>query len=216
MAIFSDFTVNGVVLWGEFGTGDMDGLVVRPGTNLTPEYVEAMKQALVIFPVVSKFIELMGCKEFFVNPNPEQQTFYQFCLETAQYLIAQNEYPLDSKQLEYVLSARDVSQKMIDTQITRAKQITRRKPLPGYVYLIQSPTSAYKIGLTKNPKDRKRTFGVKLPFEVEFIALIRSDDMEALEEQLHAIFADKRINGEWFNLTTEDVQYIQSLAGGAE
>ncbi len=87
---------------------------------------------------------------------------------------------------------------------------------PGYVYLLQSPTSAYKIGRTKSPKSRSKTFGVQLPFEVEFIALIKTNDMLRLEAELHQQYAEKRVNGEWFNLSSEDVEYIKSLAGGVE
>lgn len=83
----------------------------------------------------------------------------------------------------------------------------------GFVYLLQSDTGFYKIGRTKNPKSRSKTFGVQLPFEVKFIATIATPDMHSLEAELHAHFASKRVNGEWFNLSPEDVGYIKSLAG---
>lgn len=82
----------------------------------------------------------------------------------------------------------------------------------GYVYLIKSPTGAYKIGRTNNPENRMRTFNVKLPFEIEFIALIKTEDMVWLEKDLHDRFAAKRINGEWFSLDENDVDYITGLA----
>jgi hypothetical protein len=88
----------------------------------------------------------------------------------------------------------------------------KKKPQKGYVYLLQSPTEAYKIGRTKAPQDRIKTFGVKMPFEVEYIALIKTDDMVKLEVNLHNKFTDKRIDGEWFELSLEDVEYIKSLA----
>lgn len=88
----------------------------------------------------------------------------------------------------------------------------QRKPKKGYVYLLQSPTSAYKIGSTSNPADRIRTFGIQLPFEVEFIALIPTADMQTLERRLHNKYALKRINGEWFWLSAEDVECIKALA----
>lgn len=86
------------------------------------------------------------------------------------------------------------------------------KPKPGYVYLLQSQSGHYKIGLTKNPEHRAKTFGIQLPFEVEFICLIQTEDMPTLETELHTRFADKRVNGEWFNLAPEDVEYIKGLA----
>lgn len=89
---------------------------------------------------------------------------------------------------------------------------TLHRYVPGYVYLIQSPTGAYKIGRTKNPADRLKTFSVKLPFEVEFVCVIESHNMIELESDLHARYADKRVNGEWFNLDAADVEAIKAMA----
>lgn len=92
------------------------------------------------------------------------------------------------------------------------KQPSRTNARDGFVYLIQSPTGTYKIGRTVNPADRMKTFTVKLPFEVEYTCVIPADDMYYLERTLHAQFADKRVNGEWFKLSPEDVEYIKGLA----
>jgi allophanate hydrolase subunit 1 len=82
----------------------------------------------------------------------------------------------------------------------------------GYVYLIQSESGWYKIGRTINPEDRMKTFSVKLPFRVEYICLIQSEDMIALEAELHKRFEDQRFAGEWFDLTDNDVAYLKSMA----
>lgn len=87
------------------------------------------------------------------------------------------------------------------------------KKRKGYVYLVKSVSGHYKIGRTVDPQSRAKTFGVKLPFEVEFQCLIETDDYEALELELHDRFEAQRVNGEWFNLSAEDVDYIKSLAG---
>jgi hypothetical protein len=84
----------------------------------------------------------------------------------------------------------------------------------GYVYLIQSVTGHHKIGRSVNPHNRLKTFGVLLPFEIEYIALIKSDDHIGLERYLHDKFASQRVNGEWFNLDPEDVEYFKALAAG--
>lgn len=80
----------------------------------------------------------------------------------------------------------------------------------GYVYLIKSSTGHYKIGRTGNLNNRLRTFSVKLPFEVEFVHVISAGDMMATERQLHQYFASKRVNGEWFSLTDDDVTIIRA------
>jgi len=86
-----------------------------------------------------------------------------------------------------------------------------RKPVAGYVYLLQSPTGYYKIGCTSNPHNRAKTFGIQLPFEVEFLALLYSEDMYTFEAEMHEEFAHKRVNGEWFALDDADVEYIKSM-----
>ncbi len=94
-----------------------------------------------------------------------------------------------------------------------------RKPQPktrikktGYVYLLKSDTGHYKIGRTIDPSSRSKTFGIQLPFDVTFICTIKTDNMYGLESELHQKFSKKRINGEWFNLSTEDIDYMKSLA----
>lgn len=92
-------------------------------------------------------------------------------------------------------------------------QAARKTAPAGFVYLLRSASGYYKIGRSKNPYDRLTTFEVKLPFEVEYEHLIETTDMYQLEKELHRHFADKRVNGEWFELTPEDVAYIKSLNG---
>lgn len=82
----------------------------------------------------------------------------------------------------------------------------------GYVYLLQSSTGHYKIGRTRNPEDRLRTFGVMLPFEVEYVCVIQTPDMFKLESDLHNLFSQKRVSGEWFSLDNTDVDHIKGLA----
>jgi hypothetical protein len=89
----------------------------------------------------------------------------------------------------------------------------KKKDKPGYVYLIQSESGWYKIGKTSNPENRIRTFSVKLPFRVEYICLIKSNNMDELEMELHDYFKDQRIDGEWFELSIDDVDYIKSIEG---
>lgn len=83
---------------------------------------------------------------------------------------------------------------------------------PGYVYLIRSSDGLYKIGRSGNPNNRMRTFKLTLPFDVEYECVIHTDDMVALEKQLHRKYTEKRIRGEWFKLSARDVKYIKGLA----
>ncbi len=108
---------------------------------------------------------------------------------------------------EMAIDLRDCNRPVREKPVKKAK--AKRA---GYVYLLQSKDGHYKIGRAIDPKNRAKTFGVQLPFEVEFICTIKTDDYEALELELHEMFKDFRIKGEWFNLAPEDVEYIKSLA----
>lgn len=88
----------------------------------------------------------------------------------------------------------------------------QKRKRTGYVYLLQAESGLYKIGKALDPSNRHKTFGVQLPFQVEFICTIKSDDYDALELELHETFKGFRVKGEWFNLAPEDVEYIKGLA----
>lgn len=78
----------------------------------------------------------------------------------------------------------------------------------GYVYLLKAHKpfeECYKIGRTKEPKNRLREFGVKLPYKVTPLLVTKAEDMFAEEAWLHRQFTDSRVDGEWFKLSEADV-----------
>lgn len=89
-----------------------------------------------------------------------------------------------------------------------------RDTTAGYVYLLNAihDSSLFKIGRTNNPENRAKTFSVKLPFAVEYVCLIQTDNMYKLESDLHVHFNKQRLDGEWFRLSPDDVEYIKGLA----
>ena len=87
----------------------------------------------------------------------------------------------------------------------------------GYVYVVQEQSQGhYKIGRAKNPGKRTQMFAVKMPFKIKLDILIQTDDMYALESDLHKHFAHKRVNGEWFALDSADLDYIRKLSAHAD
>ena len=77
----------------------------------------------------------------------------------------------------------------------------------GFVYLIKSPYG-YKIGKTKNMKQRSQLFSVKLPFAIEILRYGWFDDYSSAEAQFHREYAHKRLEGEWFNLNEAEIDAI--------
>lgn len=86
-----------------------------------------------------------------------------------------------------------------------------RKTREGFVYLVRGPEGKYKIGRAVNVEDRIKAFGIKLPFDIHLEHVISSDDYRMAEEVLHERFAHRRTDGEWFNLTDEDIAEIKAI-----
>lgn len=81
--------------------------------------------------------------------------------------------------------------------------------MAGYVYLIGSPTFGwYKIGKSITPEVRITNIGVLLPFKIHIIGVWKADNHHLMETTLHEMYADNRINGEWFEFTKKYVYEV--------
>lgn len=88
---------------------------------------------------------------------------------------------------------------------------SRKVDKSGYVYLIERD-GHHKIGISKNPKSRISSMQTASSTPINLICTIATNDMESFEAMLHNHFADKRLSGEWFVLTPDDVEYIRGFA----
>lgn len=210
-----------------FGLGSGDGVVIENDLHniRTPGFIEALEEALNMYPILDAVVSLEHYAHSYANSsytdaqlrNHFYSTFDEHLDETLEwYEVAKNQDFLDVTPImvRYAEAAiwekeRQAKKQAKEQRVTEKRASAAYK---GYVYLIQSPTGAYKIGRTTNPKDRMKTFSVKLPFEVEYVCLIQTDDMYSLEQSLHKQFATKRVNGEWFQLEPNDVEHIKRLA----
>lgn len=84
-------------------------------------------------------------------------------------------------------------------------------PKAGVVYVLKS-AYGYKVGRTRNVPARMRAFGVHLPFVYTIPLCAWFDDCHEAERRYHNIFFDKRINGEWFDLSESDIERIRLRA----
>jgi hypothetical protein len=74
----------------------------------------------------------------------------------------------------------------------------------GYVYLMKSGRY-YKIGKTGDIGRRKYDLGLILPEKPGLIHTIQTDDPAGIEAYWHNRFRDKRKEGEWFDLSKDDI-----------
>jgi Meiotically up-regulated gene 113 len=75
----------------------------------------------------------------------------------------------------------------------------------GFVYLIKSGRH-FKIGKANSVEVRHRQLKIQLPQAAEVIHRIKTDDPYGIEAYWHHRFADKRLNGEWFGLSADDIK----------
>jgi len=86
---------------------------------------------------------------------------------------------------------------------------------PGYIYLLYGEgTPWHKIGVTKKPLRRINDISAKAPFPIVLVCIIPVMKMVYTEQYWHDRFADKRVEGEWFLLTDEDVNLFVNSGRG--
>lgn len=69
-----------------------------------------------------------------------------------------------------------------------------------------------KIGMSNSPNCSSRFFSfcTFAPYGAEIVACILSENPLELEKQMHERFKDKRLNGEWFDITDEHIKHATS------
>jgi hypothetical protein len=117
-----------------------------------------------------------------------RSSWYTVCLEVLSQLTG----PVDRLKIKSLKrrQARD------------SRQLDNR---PGFVYLGHDPERGYKIGLTLDVPLRMIQLNTRL------IHSIPTDNMAQTENELKGRFAQKWIEGEWFNLTEKDISEIMSF-----
>jgi hypothetical protein len=80
----------------------------------------------------------------------------------------------------------------------------------GLVYLIKCE-KMYKIGKTTNLPKRFTSLQTASPYPLKLIHTIQCAELRNSERRFHQMFAAKRVRGEWFELSEEDVNYILNI-----
>lgn len=83
----------------------------------------------------------------------------------------------------------------------------------GMVYFIKNgkKSNLYKIGCSFDLDKRLKSYKTSFESGVFVLGLINASDCFVLEKEIHQTFREKRVNGEWFKLSFEDVLYLKEV-----
>lgn len=84
-------------------------------------------------------------------------------------------------------------------------------PNHGAVYFLQESYGLVKIGKAVNAPTRIAELAALMPYPVTVLLVVPTDNRHQLEAEFHARFAAKRVRGEWFRLTHEDVTDLRRV-----
>jgi hypothetical protein len=128
------------------------------------------------------------------------------------------ERAVGEKQQKLMWQVEELQRRLAEAKTNKERAIARAQMTrSGHVYIISNVGSfgehVYKIGMTRrlDPMDRVRELGdASVPFSFDVHAVIYSEDAPALENKLHRLFQQRRVNlinerKEFFRVTIEEI-----------
>jgi len=90
-------------------------------------------------------------------------------------------------------------------------EYTLYKSQTGYSRGMVRPASFYKIGIAKDPEGRCSGMNGSTPHDLELVTTIECDDAKHVESELHSMYSRNCVGGEWFKLTSNDVNSFMAI-----
>jgi len=119
---------------------------------------------------------------------------------------------VNEAEQEYIQARQNGAQESsedTDSEIINARRRDKRQT-NMVVYLIRADNGLVKIGITHDVDARLRALEIASPLGLELIYVITAEFERAnqVERRLHTLYEAKRVRGEWFALSDEDIQAI--------
>lgn len=135
----------------------------------------------------------------------------------------------DNKIQQLQIRISQLQEQLLDVEHKKDEILSRQNGKAGYVYVISNMgafgDSVFKVGMTRRlePQDRVNELGdASVPFPFDVHSFIFSDDAVGLEQNIHKILNNKRVNKvnlrkEFFKVSLDDLEeLVYSLEPSAE
>lgn len=82
---------------------------------------------------------------------------------------------------------------------------------PGFIYVFRA-ACYYKIGACAGDiKERLKQLAVGCPFEMTIVYSFPCNHMPSAEAEIHRLFRDNHVRGEWFKLNALDLKWLCAI-----
>ena len=115
------------------------------------------------------------------------------------------EYARANAEFSAVEAACELALEDLPKCTTKSEVSTTHAGVVGHVYLLKHD-KVYKIGRSIDAARRYKDIKVQMPHKTEEVHVIKTDDPSGIEAYWHNRFRDKRLEGEWFALSSDDVR----------
>ena len=88
----------------------------------------------------------------------------------------------------------------------------QRDQITTCVYILKTGKNLFKIGRTQDLSRRLASYHTHLPVLFRVIRQYPATNMAEMEESLHIVFQHKRVQGEWFELSNDDLIICDNIA----
>lgn len=116
--------------------------------------------------------------------------------------------------MKEVFVTKEEIQKAKEILKERSAELTKRMNQPSLprksIYVFEQ-CGFYKIGYSYNPHKRLENIKCASPNETRLVLSFPIHNVKIVEKELHNRFKDKRIRGEWFELSDGDLQDITNI-----
>jgi len=152
------------------------------------------------------------CDGFYNLTNTSGCSSFGSCFdsEAENYFIKWLYYG-DKKYIEpfYDWFSREMKRKL-EERLEEPAEEKRKEPETkwGFIYVVKVGKH-YKIGRAKNLENRVASYETANAGKVELVFSKEVKDYDKIEIELHQIFEENRVKGEWFKLSEKDIEMIK-------